>query len=183
MDDNEEKRGIPNKTKGSRHALALFGIWALFTAGVLAIGLPIVRDSIRQSGVLTLLNSDTVAQANQQQGRVWFYTSDGSIREFSQDQVRQGGSAYHDTFENLLGGPKLSALKEGAVSSIHPKTTLRGITLSHKVLYIDLSKHFLESHDLKKAYEQLKRTARGFSQVKEMVLLIEGERATLVDEQ
>lgn len=96
-----------------------------------------------------------------------------------QEQAKQGGSAYHDTFESLLSGPKLQALKEGAISSIDSKTTLRGITLSNKVLYIDLSKHFLESKDIKRAYEQLRRTAKGFSQVKDIVLLIEGERATL----
>jgi len=184
MDDNEGRRRITNDTKGSRHTLALFGIWLLFTSIVLAIGLPIVRESIRQSGVLTLLrtNTDTTQARNQQQAKLWFYTSDGSIREFSQTQVNLGGSAYHDTFENLLSGPKLQALKEGAVSYIHHKTTLQGITLSNKVLFIDLSKHFLESQDLKKAYEQLRRTGKGFSQIKDIVLLIEGKQATLPDD-
>ena len=181
MDDNEEKQGIPNNAKKSWHTFALFGIWVLFTATVLVIALPIVRESIQQSGVLTLLKGDTgrVQAASEHQGRLWFYTYDGSIREFRQELVKHGGSSYHDTFESLLGGPKLPALTEGAVSSIHPKTTLLGITLSNKVLYIDLSKHFLESRDLKKAYEQLRRTAQGFSQVKDIVLLIGGERATL----
>ena len=184
MDDNEGKQRIPNDTREGRRTLALFGIWLLFTAIVLAIGLPIVLDSIRQSGVLTLLRTatDTEQTRGQQQARLWFYTSDGSIKEFKQNQVKRGGSAYHDTFESLLSGPKLQALKEGAISSIHHKTTLQGITLSSKVLYIDLSKHFLESQDLKKAYEQLRRTGKGFSQIKDIVLLIEGERAVLPDD-
>ncbi len=179
MEDNDEKQRTPKTTKGSRHTLALFGIWLLFTSLVLAIGFPIVLESIRQSGVLTLLKSTTETTSNQQQVKLWFYTSDGSISEFRQEQDKQGGSVYHDTFESLLSGPKLQALKKGAISSIDQKTTLRGITLSNKVLYIDLSKNFLESQDLKRAYEQLRRTGKGFSQVKDIVLLIEGERATL----
>jgi len=184
MQDNEEEQKKTNSTKGGNHTLAIFGIWLLFTAIVLAVGFPIVRDSIRQSGVLTLLKTarDTTQTKNQQQAKVWFYLSDGSIREFAQVQGQQGGSVYHDTFENLLSGPGLLALKEGAISSINAKTTLLGITLSNKVLYIDLSKHFLESQNLKKAYEQLKRTGKGFSQIKDIVLLIEGAQAALPDD-
>ncbi len=181
MVDNGDKQRLPQGKKSGSHALALFGLWLIFTATTLIIGLPIVLDSIRQSGVLTLLGSPTGTKATKSghQASVWFYTSDGSARVFSQTQIKQGGSSYHDTFESLLAGPDLQALKEGAVSAIHPKTTLRGITLSNKVLYIDLSRDFQESQDLKKAYEQLVRTAKGFSQIKDIVLLIEGERATL----
>ncbi len=185
MDDNEGKQEISKPTKGRGHSFAIFGIWLLFTAIVLVIGLPVVLDSVRQSGVLTLLKSasNTTQKGSKQQATLWFYTSDGSIRAFTQEQVKQGGSTYHDTFENLLAGPKLKALKEGAVSLVSPKTTLRGITLSNKVLYIDLSKYFLESQNLEKAYEQLRRTAKEFSQVKDIVLLIEGDRATLLGDQ
>ncbi|NBK22530.1 MAG: hypothetical protein EOM68_10940 [Spirochaetia bacterium] len=181
MDDNEGRTRTAYGTKRSGRALIVFGIWALFTATVLVIALPIVRESIRQSGVITLLReaSDTPQNRDQLQARVWFYTSDGSLREFRQYQAKRGGSAYHDTFESLLSGPKLQALKMGAVSSIDHKTTLKGLTLSNKVLYLDLSKDFLKSQDLGRAYEQLKRTGKGFSQVKDIVLLIEGERATL----
>ena len=183
MDDKQEERRIPNKGQGGRHAFILFGVWVLFTAVVLAIGLPVVRTSIRQSGVLTLLGSASTTQKGkeEQQAKVWFFTADGTLSAFSQELVRLGGSAYHDTFESLLSGPDLQALKKGAVSSINAKTALRGITLSNKVLYIDLSRHFLESQDVKGAYEQLYRTGRGFSQVKDIVLLIEGERAMLPD--
>lgn len=185
MDDIEGSPRTTNGTKGSRRAFALFGIWLLFTAAVLAIGLPIVRESIRQSGVITLLSkaADAPQGRDQQQTRIWFYTYDGSLREFRQYQAKRGGSAYHDTFESLLAGPKLQALKEGAVSCIHHKTTLKGLTLSNKVLYIDLSKDFWESQDAGRAYEQLRRTGKGFSQVKDIVLLIEGERAALPADQ
>ncbi len=181
MGDIEDRQRIPKGTKGRGRALALFGTWLLFTAIAFAIGLPIVRESIRQSGVLTLLNSPTGTTQTKakQEVKVWFYTSDRSIREFRQEQTKLGGSTYHDTFESLLAGPKLQALKEGAVSLIKPETNLLGITLSNKVLYINLSSHFLDSQDLQRAYEQLKRTGKGFSQVKDIVVLIEGERATL----
>jgi len=181
MDDNERKQRIPNGTGGAKRSLILFGVWVLFTAAVLAVGLPVVLDSIKESGVISLLASTSAPTSKRggPQARVWFFISDGTAREFSQQQVNRGGSAYHDTFETLLEGPDLQALKQGAVSSINPKTLLRGITLSNKILYIDVSRHFLESQDLQAAYEQLKRTGTGFSQVKDIVLLIEGERATL----
>ncbi|MDY0288795.1 MAG: GerMN domain-containing protein [Sphaerochaeta sp.] len=184
MDDNEGKAKIPKGTRGGKHTLILVGIWVLFTLTVLVIGLPVVGASIRKSGVLTLLStaSDTTKKTGHHMARVWFYTSGGQLRPFTQAQARMGGSAYHDTFESLLSGAKEQALKGGAVSLIEPRTTLRGITLSNKVLYIDLSRHFLESEDLKGAYEQLRLTAKGFSQVKGMVLLIGGEREPLADD-
>ncbi len=177
MHDNEGKAKTPKGTGGGKHTLILLGIWGIFTATTLVIGLPLVRVAIGQSGVLSLLSaaSDIPGKTEQHMARVWFYTSDGELHPFIQGQDRQGGSAYHDTFESLLSGAKGQALKEGAVSLIEPRTTLRGITLSNKVLYIDLSRHFMESEELHKAYEQLRRTAQGFSQVKDIVLLIEGE--------
>ncbi len=172
---------MQNNTRGGKRILTLVAIWVLFTAIVLAIGLPAVRQAIQKSGVLSLLSSTSASSEGkaEQQAIVWFFTADGSLREFAQEPVRRGGSFYHDTLESLLSGPKLEALKAGAVSSIHPDTVLRGLTLSNKILYIDLSRHFLESLEMQEACEQLRRTARGFSQVKDIVLLIEGERSTL----
>lgn len=184
MDEIRSEGRIPKESQGGKRALILVGSWVIFTAIVLAIGLPIVRSSIRQSGVLLLLQSAPVPSqgAGKYQAEVWFFTPGGSLKKFSQQQTRGGGSAYHDTFECLLAGPKLQALQSGAVSSIKRGTTLRGLTLSNKVLYIDLSRHFMESEDLQGAYEQLKKTGKGFSQIKDIVLLIEGEQVTLTDE-
>jgi hypothetical protein len=60
------------------------------------------------------------------------------------------------------------------VSYIHPKTSLIGVTLSNKILFVDVSKDFLDSLDIEKATEQMKTTALAFSQVKDLVMLVEG---------
>lgn len=179
--NGEEAAQGPKEGRGMhRRALIIFVVWILFTATVLAIGLPIVHQSIQKSGVLNLLGTATERPKSQTQSvSVWFFTADRTLRAFRQRQQRKGGSTYHDTFESLLGGPDLQALKEGAVSWIQKGSRLIGLTLSNKVLYVDLSKEFLQSPDLDGAYEQLRRTATGFPQVKDMVLLIEGERFAL----
>jgi spore germination protein GerM len=86
-----------------------------------------------------------------------------------------GGSRYHDSFEALLKGPTRDALNLGMVSYIHPKTSLIGITLSNKILFVSVSKEFLQSMDLEKATEQLKATALAFDQVKDLVVLVENK--------
>lgn len=171
---------MPKQREGHKRAFIIFSLWLLTTGATLAIGFPLVRTSIRQSGVLSLLGENTsIAQKATAQANIWFYTADGNIKMFRQDALRRGGSTYHDAFETLLAGPSLSSLKQGAASFINGKTYLVGITLSHRVLYVSVSKHFLESPNLTKAYEQLRRTAVGFSQVKDMVLLIDGEQVIL----
>lgn len=86
-----------------------------------------------------------------------------------------GGSRYHDSYEALLKGPTSEALRLGMVSYIHPKTSLVGVTLSNKILFVDVSKEFLQSKDIAKATEQLTATALAFDQVKDLVILVEGE--------
>lgn len=107
--------------------------------------------------------------------QVAFILSDGSALPFSYLATRYGSSQYHDTFEALLAGPPLEALKRGAVSYIEPKTRLRGLTLSNGILYIDFTRPYGESKYLDRANLQVRTTALEFSTVKDVVILIEGE--------
>ena len=154
----------------------------MFSLLVVAFGFPIVKESIKESGVLSLLQNAETDKTNSEKRTVvvCFSTYASGYQLFSQQQMRFGGSAYHDTFENLLSGPGHEALSQGAVSYIHPDTRLRGITLSNGILYIDVTKEFLQSPDLNKAKEQLKRTSTAFSRVKDMVLLIEKEEQSRI---
>ena len=106
--------------------------------------------------------------------QVFFITLDGKPTAFPIEQPRLGGSPYHDTFEALMAGPTLEILKKGAVSYIHPKTKLIGLSVSNRILYVDVSKDYILSKDQDKAYEQLKATAVRHTQIKDLVLLVEG---------
>lgn len=158
--------------------LLIFVIWLIFTLGVALIGFPRVRRGISESGVATLLatrSSQASEDTTMRRVRTAFILSDGSARPFSSLAKRYGGSQYHDTFEALLDGPPLEALKAGAVSYIEPKTRLRGITLSNGVLYVDFSRSYGQSEYQDRADLQVKTTALQFSGVKDVVILIEGE--------
>lgn len=152
--------------------------WLLFTLLVVALGYPKVREALDESGIMLLLETQQSGEkqsSNRRTVQIAFADSPSSFRLFSTSTQRMGGSAYHDTFEALLHGPELEALKQGAVSYIHPDTKLRGITLSNRILYVDVSKEYLLSSDLKRALAQFKETALGFPRIKDVVVLVEGE--------
>ncbi len=107
--------------------------------------------------------------------QVAFIAASGEKQLVSLQTKRMGGSRYHDSYEALLKGPTSEALRLGMVSYIHPKTSLVGVTLSNKILFVDVSKEFLQSKDIAKATEQLTATALAFDQVKDLVILVEGE--------
>ena len=89
-----------------------------------------------------------------------------------------GSSASHDTFEALLAGVPLLALEDGAITYIDSGTKLLGLTRSSNIIYLNLSKEFLASADMKMAYLQLKETASLLG-AKDVVVLIEGAQADL----
>ncbi|MDC7228856.1 MAG: GerMN domain-containing protein [Sphaerochaetaceae bacterium] len=152
--------------------------WILFTLGVFALGYPRVRQAVVSSGVLQYARQGEDSPLPSTQVRpvqVAFITASGEPQLVSLQTKRLGGSQYHDSYEALLGGPTKEVLSSGLVSNIHPKTSLIGITLSNKILFVDVSKDFLDSLDIVKATEQMKTTALAFSQVKDLVILVEGK--------
>ncbi len=168
---------LDEKPKNHR-PVVLFLIWLLFTVAVTALGYPRVRTSIEESGVLEVLKNSTADQQTQTNLRtveVVFVQYPLTYQTFSVQQPRLGGSVYHDTFEALLAGPSLEVLKTGAVSYLHPDTTLRGVTLSSSILYVDVSKEYLLSPDLEAARQQIRRTGLAFPRVKDVVILVEGK--------
>ncbi len=160
--------------------LILFA-WILFTLGVFALGYPRVRQAVVSSGVLQYARQgedNTLPPPGQVRTvQVAFIAASGGEKQLVSLQTkRMGGSRYHDSYEALLKGPTSEALRLGMVSYIHPKTSLvGGVTLSNKILFVDVSKEFLQSKDIAKATEQLTATALAFDQVKDLVILVEGE--------
>ena len=158
--------------------LLILVLWASFTLIVFIIGYPRVKNAIETSGVLTVLQQNTNTTSsirNTRSVQVFFMTLDGKPTVFTVVQPRLGGSSYHDTFEALLSGADEQILKQGAVSYIHPNTKLLGLTVSNRILYLNVSKEYLLSKDKEKAYAQLKATAVRPTQIKDLVLLVEGK--------
>ncbi|MFA5446819.1 MAG: GerMN domain-containing protein [Sphaerochaeta sp.] len=163
----------PNYSK----SLLIFLIWILFTIAVLLIGFSKVKAAVTESGVLTLLANRTEAGQAPSQTRLIksaFILPDGTPKLFSHRTARLGGSANHDTFEALLAPLPLEALEEGAISYIHPSTRLRGLTLSSSILFVDFSKEYLDSIDLRLADLQVTQTALAISGIKGVRILIDG---------
>lgn len=172
---------ITSEKPRKHHVLVLFLIWLLFTLAVMGLGYPRVKKSVEESGVLTVLKGSMTSQSSQTTKRsveVVFVLYPETYQRYTVHQDRLGGSAYHDTFEALLAGPTIEVLKAGAVSYIHPDTTLRGVSLSSRILFVDLSKEYLLSSDLESARQQIRRTALAFSRVKDVVILVEGKQLT-----
>ncbi|MGE4454225.1 MAG: GerMN domain-containing protein [Sphaerochaeta sp.] len=166
------------KNKRMRTSLIL-AAWIVFTLIVAILGYPKVRRSVEESGVLAILQQsvggqETTAQETRSVS-VAFVTAGGDLSMFKVRGKRWGGSQYHDTFEALLSGPNQQVLASGAVSYIHPKTELVGLTVREKILFVELTKDFLQSIDPKKATEQLKATARSFENITDIVIIIDGE--------
>ncbi|MDN5333015.1 MAG: hypothetical protein PWP59_277 [Sphaerochaeta sp.] len=166
------------KPRRSVRPLLILLAWILFTLVIFALGYPRVRQAVISSGVLQYANqgkNSTLLPDQVRSVQVAFITASGESQLISLKTQRMGGSRYHDSFEALLKGPTRDALNLGMVSYIHPKTSLIGITLSNKILFVSVSKEFLQSMDLEKATEQLKATALAFDQVKDLVVLVENK--------
>ena len=91
----------------------------------------------------------------------------------------KGAFPYHETIEALLQGPPYAALAEGAITFIPHGTRLIGLTVSHKVAYIDFSKEFLSPTPWESSFtlrtEQIRKTLRQEYQVRDVRILVEGE--------
>jgi spore germination protein GerM len=177
--DNEKKDGETNGSqqgKGKKLLVAWI-VWLLFSIILVAITGPSIRSAVLESGVMDLIKQRAPSgqDASIRIVEACFYSSDGSYSLFSQKQRTMGGTIYHDCIESLLSGPDYNALAQGAVTYIASGTSLVGLTLSNGILYIDLSKDFLASVDLKKALRQITVTSTDFSKIKDVVVLVEGK--------
>ncbi|NCC65190.1 MAG: hypothetical protein EOM15_11100 [Spirochaetia bacterium] len=171
--DTDESLEKPNIYR----RLLILILWLTFTMIVVLLSYPQLQRAVDASGVLTMLQQNSTTTSSNRNTRlvqVFFITLDGKPTMFPIRQTRLGGSSYHDTFEALLAGPDVQILQTGAVSYIHPNTRLIGLSLSNRILYLDVSKEYLQSKDKKIAYEQLKATAVRHTQIKDLVLLVEG---------
>lgn len=172
---------------GKHFSILVIAYLVVIAVGILTvvIALPDISSSIQESGMLELiqqrLNAPTT-EPTKQYGTVVFAlpTSEGiSYREILISIT--GSKPYHETIEHLLSGPNYQALTLGSISYIPKGTRLLGLTVSQRVAYVDLSKEFLsgavtESKEFDIAKEQINRTLRSFSSIRDTVILVEGEK-------
>ncbi len=159
----------------------LWLIWFVAMAVTVIIARPVILRSIAQSGVPEAIESQTEKQVatGYRAVQAAFVTLRGDIQLFPITQKRMGGDVYHDTLEALLAGPDQAAIAEGAVTYIASGTNLIGCSLSNRVLFINLSKTFLASTEIQRAFTQVETTALAVGGVKTIVLLVEGEPFSL----
>lgn len=86
----------------------------------------------------------------------------------------------YNLIQELLKGPTLSALQQGYVSLINPKTRLLGLNIVPSYAFINLSREFsLDFSELniqqKAAMEQIFRTINSFKKIKKLIVLVEGK--------
>ncbi|WP_320130012.1 GerMN domain-containing protein [uncultured Sphaerochaeta sp.] len=179
--EKEQDKTAPSPKNNKNKLLIGWVSWLVFSILLVAITSPSILKSIEASGVLDLKAQSSVFVSSSAFRTVdaCFVSYSGEFSLYKQKQKKLGGSVYHDCIESLLAGPDYNALAKGAITYIAPKTTLIGLTLSDGILFIDLSKEFLNSPDFAKAYKQLELTATDFSKVENIVLLVEGKEVTM----
>ena len=166
--------------------------WLILIIALLVLGmvsLPRIARSIEESRMLELVQSHLAEKALSQNSPdssrplvtlVFPIPGADSSYTFQDFPVRVAGKRiYHETVEALLAGPPPEALAKGAVSFIPVGTALIGLSISNRIVYVDLSKDFLTltswgEQGADGATAQLRRTLRMFDGVRDIVILIEG---------
>ena len=189
--DDDEDEALPPSRK-NRHVL-LYGwlIWIAFTVVMTAVLLPKVIYSIRQSGVIELIEEHrrmTTTAISSDLRTVYPYfvipgAHDGTLsyQEYPVKQSRTGQGVYHDTMEALFAGPPADALSKGAITCIAPATNLRGLSESNGIIYVDLSGTFTESAGiwpgtgLDPAVQQIRRSLLAMDGVRDVIIMLDGE--------
>jgi len=174
-------KAMAEHPKALLRALIIILLLILYTAIIGIVSFPTVKRAFDESGVLHLIRNpkeQTRTSPSTRTVNVVFSPLGTSLASYTVEQPRLGSSINHDTFEALLSGVPLAALKEGAITHIASDTKLLGLTCSSNIIYLNLSKEFLASSDMKMAYRQLKETASLLG-AKDIVLLIEGAQVEL----
>ncbi len=191
QDEFQEEKPRRKKAKGlGRGAfLALaFVFWILYAGIVGVISAPKAIVAVRESGVVGYLE-DAMKQrslSDTHEAMVCYAIpisqTNVVYKLFSQDVPRTGATLYHDAIEGLLSGPGQKALSYGAVTFIAQGTTLRGLTVSENVAFVDFSGEFASSGSnwgpggLETARMQIESTLKAVdASLEKVVIMVDGE--------
>lgn len=191
QDEFQEEKPRHKKAKGlGRGAfLALaFVFWILYAGIAGVISAPKAIVAVRESGVIGYLDSIMKQRGlpDTHQALVCYAIPRSQTkvvyRLFTQEVPRTGATIYHDAMEGLLSGPSQEALSNGAVTFIAQGTTLRGLTVSENVAFVDFSGEFASSGSnwgpggLETARIQIESTLKAVdASLERVIILVDGE--------
>ena len=177
--DNTRQNKTNNKPFNARKAPQKwfkFLIFFLIITGLeILIFYPHVHQTVKESGIITLIQQHKETKAGQTNSsyQVYFYTINDTLEHYQTTPIA-GVDFNHGTFMALLAGPTKEAIKNLSFSYIPEGTTLRGISIAKGITYLDVSKDILTSPDLTKAFQQLQATADTLQKGNAFTLMIEG---------
>lgn len=177
-----------DRPKNSNHPWLLYGWLAIIViSAILFIAtLPRMKAAFEESGMVDLVKQHIVAQRNGDttksgQASIVFPIpqTDGQSHRFAAYPTKIAGSLpRHEAVEKLLAGPTREALADGGVTYIPTETSLRGLTVSNQIVFVDLSNAFLEpteeDPDMEIRSAQVRRTLMEDQSVRDVVILVEG---------
>ena len=105
---------------------------------------------------------------------VTFWAADGT-REKIVTAERSHTGGMHLLMEALLMGPGPEGLSEGLITYIPVDTELIGLTMSDNICFVALSKEFLSSSDMDRAYTQIKNTLSAGHPGMRVAVIVDGE--------
>ncbi len=177
-----------DRPKNSNHPWLLYG-WLtiiVISAILFIVTLPRMKTAFEESGMVDLVKQHIVSQRNGNTAKsspalIVFpipQTAGQSPRFAAYPTKIAGSLPRHETVEKLLEGPTREALADGGVTYIPYETSLRGLTVSNQIAFIDLSNAFLESTeedpDMEIRSAQVRRTLMEDQSIRDVVILVEG---------
>lgn len=190
QDEFEEEKPTQSKPKSLKRGAFLviaFIFWIIYAGVVGIICAPNIIVSFRESGVRSYVQN-AISQKNQAKVHeaslcfaIPLSSSQVTYKIFNQDVQSVNATLCHDAIEGLLDGPGKEALSNGAVSFIAQGTSLRGLTVSQGVAFVDFSGEFLTSGSdwgtggLETAIMQVEKTLKACNpSIKNVVIMVEG---------
>ena len=160
-------------------------ILVVFSALIVLIALPHMREAFRESQMGALVQRYRMEQRDAEQisqtARVFFAVpkSQGDGFSFVPYSVPTTSGSRFAVVEALLAGPPHQALQNGAITCIPSGTKLRGMSVSYEIAFVDFSQEFLaptvwENEGIDGKIGQVRRTLTALQGIRDVVILVEG---------
>lgn len=166
--------------------IAYVSVIALGTL-LIIVTLPKIMTALDESGMTRLVKerllksgTDNTTTNSNQARTIYFVVPQSSGFAYQPATVMVPQNLpYHQTVEALLKGPSVDALALGSISCIPASTRLIGLTVSQQIAYIDFTREFTNEtvwgqSGKDAAIEQIRRTMRSFTGIRDIVILVEG---------
>ena len=178
-DDKFRQKENLDREKPSRLRPVIISlVFVIWTAGLLFLFYPRIKDAVKESGVIPLIEAlHEEEQESPQRGIMAVYISQEGPLPFVMVTDKRGSDALHDTVEALIHDYPEKALKAGCISLVNSRTELIGLTLKKGICYVNLSDDVLKSDEWNgyTAFDQIKDTLMLNESVNKVVIMVEGK--------